>query len=148
MKLAAYCRVSTDKDEQIESLIHQKEFFVEYAKRNGHELFRLYADEGITGTSLKKREEFKRLLRDAELGLFHMVGSLPECRGKGIGKMLASIGEYVLKTAGMQTASLKTDDFRVPAIKVYLVVGFQPDLSTEDYVQRWDAIFSGIQASK
>lgn len=73
MKIAAYCRVSTDKDEQIDSLIHQKEFFVEYAKRNGHELFRLYADEGITGTSLKKREEFKRLLLDAELGLFDMV---------------------------------------------------------------------------
>ena len=73
MKIAAYCRVSTDKDEQIDSLIHQKEFFVEFAKRNGHELFRLYADEGITGTSLKKREEFKRLLRDAELGLFDMV---------------------------------------------------------------------------
>ncbi len=73
MKIAAYCRVSTDKDEQIDSLIHQKEFFVQYAKRNGHELFRLYADEGITGTSLKKREQFKRLLLDAELGLFQMV---------------------------------------------------------------------------
>ena len=73
MRIAAYCRVSTDKDEQLDSLIHQKEFFVEYAKRNGHELFRLYADEGITGTSLKKREEFKRLLQDAELGLFDMV---------------------------------------------------------------------------
>ena len=73
MKMAAYCRVSTDKDEQMDSLLHQKEFFVEYAKRNGHELFRLYADEGITGTSLKKREEFKQLLRDAELGLFDLV---------------------------------------------------------------------------
>lgn len=73
MRIAAYCRVSTDKDEQIDSLIHQKEFFVEYAKRNGHKLFRLYADEGISGTSLKKREEFKQLLHDAELGLFDMV---------------------------------------------------------------------------
>ena len=73
MRIAAYCRVSTDKDEQIDSLIHQKEFFVEYAKRNGHDLFRLYADEGISGTSLKRREEFKRLLQDAELGLFDMV---------------------------------------------------------------------------
>ena len=73
MRIAAYCRVSTDKGEQIDSLIHQKEFFVEYAKRNGHKLFRLYADEGISGTSLKKREEFKRLLLDAELGLFDMV---------------------------------------------------------------------------
>ena len=53
MKIAAYCRVSTDKDEQIDSLNHQKEFFVQYATRNAHELFRVYADEGISGTSLK-----------------------------------------------------------------------------------------------
>ena len=73
MKIAAYCRVSTDKEEQLDSLKHQKEFFTEYAQRNGHSLYRLYADEGISGTSLKKREEFKRLLMDAELGLFQMV---------------------------------------------------------------------------
>ena len=73
MKIAAYCRVSTDKDEQLDSLNHQKEFFVQYAARNGHELFRVYADEGISGTSLKKRGEFLRLLRDAEKGLFQMV---------------------------------------------------------------------------
>lgn len=52
MKIAAYCRVSTDKDEQIDSLVHQKEFFDEYARKNGHELVRLYADDGIIlGTS-------------------------------------------------------------------------------------------------
>ncbi len=73
MKIAAYCRVSTDKEEQLDSLQHQKEFFVEYAKRNRHELYRLYADEGISGTSLKKREAFKQLMLDAELGLFQMV---------------------------------------------------------------------------
>ena len=73
MKIAAYCRVSTQKEEQKESLRHQKEFFTEYARRNGHVLVGLYADEGISGTSLKKREEFRRLLEDAELGLFEMV---------------------------------------------------------------------------
>ena len=73
MKIAAYCRVSTEKAEQKESLRHQKEFFAEYARRNGHVLVGLYADEGISGTSLKKREEFKRLLGDAQLGRFEMV---------------------------------------------------------------------------
>ena len=73
MKIAAYCRVSTDKDEQIDSLNHQKAFFTEYAQRNGYQLYKLYADEGITGTSLKKREEFKNLLLDAEQGKFQMV---------------------------------------------------------------------------
>lgn len=73
MRIAAYCRVSTEKEEQLDSLEHQKEFFEEYAVKNGHELVRLYADEGISGTSLKKRDEFMRLLYDAKLGLFDMV---------------------------------------------------------------------------
>lgn len=73
MKIAAYCRVSTDKDEQLDSLEHQKEFFTEFAAKNGHKLVRLYADEGITGTSLKKRGEFQRLMQDAKLGIFEMV---------------------------------------------------------------------------
>lgn len=73
MKIAAYCRVSTDKEAQLDSLAHQKEFFSEYAAQNGHELVKLYADEGITGTSLKKRTEFQRLIRDAGRGEFQMV---------------------------------------------------------------------------
>ncbi|MBQ2249670.1 MAG: recombinase family protein [Clostridia bacterium] len=73
MDIAAYCRVSTDKDEQLDSLEHQKEFFTEFAVKNGHRLVRLYADEGITGTSLKKRGEFQRLMQDAGSGLFQMV---------------------------------------------------------------------------
>lgn len=73
MRIAAYCRVSTDKDEQLSSLQNQRDFFVTFAQRNGHELVRLYADEGTSGTSLKKREEFKRLMCDAETGLFQAV---------------------------------------------------------------------------
>lgn len=73
MKIAAYCRVSTDKDEQLDSLENQKEFFTEYASKNGHVLFRVYADEGISGMQLKKRTEFKRLMLDAEAGLFEAV---------------------------------------------------------------------------
>lgn len=73
MRIAAYCRVSTDKEEQLDSLEHQKEFFSEYAEKHGHTLIRLYADEGISGTSLKKRNEFLRLIKDARLGLFESV---------------------------------------------------------------------------
>lgn len=73
MKIAAYCRVSTDKEEQLTSLENQKAFFIEYAKRNGHDLFRLYADEGISGTSLKKRDEFNRLMRDARCRSFQTL---------------------------------------------------------------------------
>lgn len=73
MKIAAYCRVSTDKAEQLTSLAHQKDFFIAYAGRNGHTLYRVYADEGITGTSLKNRLEFNRLMQDARRACFQTV---------------------------------------------------------------------------
>lgn len=73
MKIAAYCRVSTDKDEQLDSLENQKAFFLEYAKKYNHKLVHLYADEGISGTRMKKRTEFLRLMQDAKLGNFEAV---------------------------------------------------------------------------
>ena len=73
MNIAAYCRVSTDKADQLNSLEAQKEFFSEYTKRTGDTLVRLYADEGISGTKIKNRKEFLRMMADAEHGLFEMV---------------------------------------------------------------------------
>lgn len=73
MNIAAYCRVSTDKEDQLNSLEIQKEFFLEYTKRTGDNLIKLYADEGISGTKIKNRKEFQRMLADAEKGLFDMV---------------------------------------------------------------------------
>ena len=55
------------------SLAVQKNFFVEYAEKNGHDLVRLYADEGISGTKIKRRKEFQQMMADAERGLFQML---------------------------------------------------------------------------
>ena len=73
MNIAAYCRVSTDKEDQLNSLEAQKTFFAEYTQRTGDNLVRLYADEGISGTKIKNRREFLRMMADAEHGLFDMV---------------------------------------------------------------------------
>lgn len=73
MNIAAYCRVSTDKTDQLNSLEAQKQFFTEYTERTGDSLVRLYADEGISGTKIKNRKEFLRMMSDAEHGLFEMV---------------------------------------------------------------------------
>ena len=73
MRLVAYCRVSTDKEEQLESLANQQEFFEKFAARNNHELVKIYSDEGISGKQMKNRKEFLQLLEDAKLGLFDMV---------------------------------------------------------------------------
>ena len=73
MNIAAYCRVSTDKADQLNSLEAQKDFFSEYTKRTGDTLVRLYADEGISGTKIKNRKEFLHMMVDAEHGLFDLV---------------------------------------------------------------------------
>ena len=73
MNIAAYCRVSTDKEDQLNSLDAQKKFFAEYADKYNYNLTKIYADEGISGTKIKNRKEFQKLLRDAEYGIFDMV---------------------------------------------------------------------------
>jgi len=73
MNIVAYCRVSTEKDDQLNSLITQKHFFEEYAKKNNHNLIMIYADEGISGTKIKNRVQFQKLMHDAKHGIFDMV---------------------------------------------------------------------------
>ena len=73
MNIVAYCRVSTDKSDQINSLHAQEKFFTEYAEKSGDQLIKIYADEGISGTKIKKRKEFLKLMRDAETGMFDKV---------------------------------------------------------------------------
>ena len=72
--MAAYCRVSTDTDEQATSYDAQIEHYTEYIKKNpGWELAGIYADDGISGTNTKKREEFNRLIDDCMAGRVDMV---------------------------------------------------------------------------
>lgn len=74
IRVAAYCRVSTDFADQIHSLSAQIKFFTEYiSEREDWELVEVYYDEGITGTSVKKREGFNRMIADCEAGKIDTV---------------------------------------------------------------------------
>ena len=73
MNIAAYCRVSTDKEDQLNSLEAQKDFFCTYARQHGDNLVGLYADEGLSGTKTRNRREFLRMMADAETGRFQRV---------------------------------------------------------------------------
>lgn len=73
MRYAAYCRVSTGSDEQLNSLINQKRFFEEYAKKRGDILTEIYADRGTSGKSMNRRPEFLRMLKESEEGIFDAV---------------------------------------------------------------------------
>ena len=74
LRVAAYCRVSTDSTDQANSLESQKTFFEQYISlRPDWELYAIYADEGVTGTSRKKRPEFNRMMNDARMNRFDLV---------------------------------------------------------------------------
>ncbi len=73
MKIAAYCRVSTEKEAQIDSLEKQIEFFNEFTKKNGYDLYKLYADEGISGKQIKHRKQFQAMMQDAKAKKFEKV---------------------------------------------------------------------------
>ena len=73
MNISAYCRVSTKSDEQLTSLENQKAFFEKYAKKNGFNLVKIYADRGISGKALKDRKEFIQMLEDSKAKPFDML---------------------------------------------------------------------------
>lgn len=74
LRVAAYCRVSTDSEEQATSYEAQVEHYTNYIKGNADwELAGIYADDGITGTNTKKRDEFNRMIEDCMEGKIDMV---------------------------------------------------------------------------
>lgn len=65
LRVAAYCRVSTDSEDQLESYNAQVSHYTEAIMKNPKWRFvKIYADEGITGTIAKKRDEFLKMIRD------------------------------------------------------------------------------------
>ncbi len=73
-RVAAYCRVSTDNEDQANSFESQQRYFRQYIERNPDwELYEIFADEGISGTNTKKRKEFNRMIACAKHGDFDLI---------------------------------------------------------------------------
>ena len=120
-RVVAYCRVSTDKEDQINSLVSQKKFFEEYINDQPvWEYSGMYVDEGISGTSTKKRAGFNQMMKDAELGLFDLiiikeisrfarntVDSLTNIR------RLKALGIGIEFISGNKMNTLKVDEFTI-----------------------------------
>lgn len=74
LKVCFYARVSTDKDEQLHSLSNQISFFNDYVRKVPNwEFVGSYIDEGISGTQVKKREEFLKMIDDAKAHKFDLI---------------------------------------------------------------------------
>lgn len=73
-RVAAYVRVSTDNDEQTSSFELQKNYYTKYIPAQpGWELVGIYADEGISGTSLKHRKGMQQLIEDCRAGKIDLI---------------------------------------------------------------------------
>ena len=73
-RVCAYCRVSTEQDDQLNSLENQKRYFEEYINQNlDWQFCGLYVDEGISGTSVEKRIGFQQMVKDAENKKFDLL---------------------------------------------------------------------------
>lgn len=69
----AYVRVSTRSNDQKNSFENQQKLWTELSVKMGYYLVAIYADRGISGKSLKKRDEFNRMMKDAHKGIFKQV---------------------------------------------------------------------------
>ena len=73
-RVAAYARVSTEQDEQQNSYEAQLKYYATYIQANPDwEFVKVYADEGISGTSLKHRDEFNQMVTDAKAGKIDLI---------------------------------------------------------------------------
>lgn len=74
LRVAAYCRVSTLLEQQESSFEAQKSYYTEMIRANPNwKIAGIYADDGISGTDMRKRDEFNRLLQDCEAGKVDLV---------------------------------------------------------------------------
>lgn len=81
-------------------------------------------------------------------GWFRMVGTDPEARGMGAGKTVCLAALHSLSARGYKSAVLSTDDNRIPAIAMYLSLGFEPLITHESHEKRWEDVFSALKQAK
>lgn len=74
LRFVYYARVSTDKEEQKNSIVNQREYYEQFIKSNKNWVFcGGYIDDGISGIHAERREEFQKMLADAKAGKFDFI---------------------------------------------------------------------------
>ena len=81
----------------------------------------------------------------ADCALMHMVGILPGHSGHHLGLYVSLAAMKYAKKEGFARMALRTDDFRLPAIKTYLRLGFLPTIVHESHIERWKNILHKVR---
>lgn len=78
-------------------------------------------------------------------GWLHMVGVSPDAQGEGLAKHVVLAALWSFFARGYASVMLSTDDFRIPAIKTYLRLGFVPFHNHESHAARWQAVLDQLR---
>lgn len=134
MRAVYYARVSTEEERQLNALSKQCDDLVDCINKNGWELVDSYIDEGKSGTTTKKRDEYKRLCEDIENDKFDIIVI------KSQDRLMRNVMDWYifvdkLVTNGkklymyMENSFYKTDDALITGIKAILAAEYSRDLS-------------------
>ncbi len=86
-----------------------------------------------------------RITDDEHTGYLYMVGALPQHKGKGMGHAVSLACLHHFTREGRFRATLQTEDFRLPAIQIYLRLGFAPSITDATHAQRWQKVFIALR---
>jgi len=79
-------------------------------------------------------------------GYVHMVGADARFKGNGLGYQVSLATLHQMALENKQSVVLNTDDFRLPAIAIYLRLGFEPEMTHESHRPRWEEIYTKLEA--
>ena len=91
---------------------------------------------------------WKVTIRGERVGYIDMLGVLPEHTGQKLGRSLTLFLLHYFRTQDVESVMLDTDDFRLPAIKNYINLGFAPVYADDLHRLRWQAIFEKLGISE
>jgi mycothiol synthase len=137
---AAWCRLI---NEAIGGDYTQQRLQEEIAAAPGFEpadLFFAASGEEPVGTAWARRAKEA----PSSVGNLHMLAVAPEHRGLGLGRALVLSVLHRLGQMGLRRVLLNTDDFRLPAIKLYLELGFRPAFTHESHSERWRNVYKQL----
>ena len=121
-RVAAYCRVSTDQEEQLSSYEAQVNYYTIYI--NGHKEYAfagIYADEGISGTNTKKREQFNLMIKDCKAGKIDMIITKSISRfARNTLDCLNFVRQLKELGIGVFFENINTDTRRKPMIRAFI----------------------------
>jgi len=107
---------------------------------NPDNLLLIYEDT----TPIAAAAAWQTLLGSRKMGLVHMVGVDRKYQGRGLGRIITLLVLRWLKERGFHSVMAATEDFRIPALSLYLSLGFKPICRNRLDALRWKKVLSRI----